>query len=597
MDTQKGSSKLSATLLALILGASVFMAGQVWAAKMVLDPSTGKMVEAPRYGGTLTYGRTGTGEHPDAWANSGWSHHMTGVVTEQLTIADWATNRSENDLRLFSYPMSIMRGQLAERWLIPDPTTLIVHIRKGVHWHDKAPMNGRELTASDVEFNYHRMLGLGSGFSEASAHAGQYPKVASVTATGASTVVFKLAKPDPLWQLKPVPAYGGLTGLLNMWIAFIYPPEVIKQHGDMQDWRNLVGTGPMEMTDFVEGSSITWTKNPNYWGFDEKFPENRLPYVDEIVTLIMPDAAARIAALRSGQIDMLTNSGDAQLRQIDQVESLQKTNPDIKLWELPGRSDNAFRFITVGRPPFNDIRVRQALQMALDRETIAKTYFKGYADPTPHGLIHNDSPFGTPFDEWPEEVKQYYRYDPERAKQLLAEAGYPDGFKTELQYYERYDANYAELVIGFWAEIGVDVEMSIHGSAESLAIARGHTSDGISHGENSNPATDISNLDTFYRSNSGYGVNNDGLGVNDPHMDALIDAAKAATTMEDLVRRTKEANLYAVGQHWHIDGPGPVPQFGVAQPWVKSYNGEMSLGVGQFTTILARLWIDQDLKR
>ena len=230
---------------------------------------------------------------------------------------------------------------------------------------------------------------------------------------------------------------------------------------------NLVGTGPMELTDLVEGSSITWTKNPNYWGFDEKFPDNRLPYVDEIVTLIMPDPAARIAALRSGQIDMLGTSGDAQLRSLDQVESLRKTDPHIKMWEYALRSDNAFRFITVGRPPFNDIRVRQALQMALDRETIASTYFKGYADPTPQGMMHNDFHLGTPFDEWPEEIKQYYRYDPERARQLLAEAGYPDGFKTELKYFERYDANYAELVIGYWAEIGVDVEMSIHGAAES----------------------------------------------------------------------------------------------------------------------------------
>ena len=93
----------------------------------------------------------------------------------------------------------------------------------------------------------------------------------------------------------------------------------------------------------------------------------------------------------------------------------------------------------------------------------------------------------------------------------------------------------------------------------------------------------------MYRSNSGYGVNNDGLGVNDPQIDAMIDAAKAATTLEDLIRFNKEANLYAVGQDWHIDGPGPVPRFNVAQPWVKGYNGESSIGVGNFTTLLTRL--------
>ena len=92
-------------------------------------------------------------------------------------------------------------------------------------------------------------------------------------------------------------------------------------------------------------------------------------------------------------------------------------------------------------------------------------------------------------------------------------------------------------------------------------------------------------------------MNNDGLGVNDPHIDALIDAAKAATTLEERNRITKEVNLYALGQHWHIDGPGPASQFNVAQPWIKGYNGELSFGVTQFTTLLARLWIDQDLKR
>ena len=390
----------------------------------------------------------------------------------------------------------------------------------------------------------------------------------------------------------------GVNKTLDGWVTFIYPPEVIQQHGDLQDCMNLVGTGPMELTDLVEDSSVTWRRVPDYWGFDEKFPNNRLPYVDEVNVLIMPDAAARIAALRSGQLDMLGTVGDTQLRSLDQVENLRKTDPDINMWELTFRSDNAFRFITVSRPPFNDIRVRRAMQMALDLETISNTYFKGYPDPRPHGYIHNDSEFGTPFDEWPEEIKQYYRYDPERAKQLLAEAGYPDGLKTELKFFERYDANYAELVMGYWAEIGVDLEMEIVGAAEGLAIKREHTSDGIESSEGATVYGDLVHLEVFYRSDSFYGVNNDGLGVNDPHMDALVDAAKAATTLEERTRLVKEGNLYAISQHWHVSGPGPTPQFNVAQPWVKGYNGEISLGMeGLYTTVVTRLWLDQDLKR
>ena len=581
---------ISLTLAFALVAALAFAAGDGEAPaaaaekEMVLDPTTGEMVTAPEYGGTLTYGRTGTGEHPDAFFNSGWFHHFGGVVTEMLAIGDWAVDRSEHNLRPRPLPLSLLRGQLAESWETPDDTTIIVKVRSGVHWHDKAPMNGRELTASDVEFNYHRLLGIGSGFTEASAHVAQLPKIESVTATDASTVVFKLAAPDLF----------GLRRILNQWIVGIYPPEVIRQHGDVQDWRNLVGTGPMELTDFVEGSSITWTKNPNYWGFDEKFPENRLPYVDEIVTLIMPDAAARIAALRSGQLDMLGTVGDSQLRSIDQVESLKRTDPDINMWERVSRSDNAFRFITISRPPFDDIRVRRAMQLALDLDTIASTYFKGFADPRPHGAIHNDVSLGTPFDQWPEEVRQYYRYDPELAKQLLAEAGYPDGFKTTLDYFERYDANWAELAIGYWAEIGVEVEMTVHDTAAFIAAQAEHTTEGLAASENAGVGHDIGFFNWYYHSKSRY--NAGGLGLNDPHMDELIDGAKAATMLEERNRLTKEANLYALGLHFHITAPVS-PQFNVAQPWIKGYNGEVSIGTAQFTTILARLWIDQDLKR
>ena len=231
--------------------------------------------------------------------------------------------------------------------------------------------------------------------------------------------------------------YGG--EILSRWTRSgrIHPPEVIKQHGDIKDWRNLVGTGPMELTDVVEGASLRWTRVPNYWGFDEKFPHNRLPYVDEINALFMTDPAARLAALRSGKVDVLGSAGQSQVRSIDQIKSLRQTNPEINTWIFVSRSEHAFAPNNISTPPFNDIRVRRAMQMALDLETISETYFSGLADPTPQGFLHNAKlGIGTPFEEWPEEIKQYYRYNPEGAKQLLAEAGYPDGFTTRLDYLE-----------------------------------------------------------------------------------------------------------------------------------------------------------------
>ena len=124
-------------------------------------------------------------------------------------------------------------------------------------------MNGRQFTAHDVEYNFHRLLGMGD-FAEAgpTAFSGALELKSlpweSITATDDATVVIKLTEPrQNLLRL--------VLGVVNG-VAFMMPPEVIEQHGDGKDWRNLVGTGPFMLTDLVEESSITLTKNPDYWG-------------------------------------------------------------------------------------------------------------------------------------------------------------------------------------------------------------------------------------------------------------------------------------------------------------------------------------------
>ncbi len=283
-------------------------------------------------------------------------------------------------------------------------------------------------------------------------------------------MVFKLKRPD---------VFAG-EKLLDAWESQIYPPEVIKQHGDIIDWRNLVGTGPMELANYDEGRAMKWTRVDNYWGFDEKFPQNRLPYVDEINAIVMTDMATRLAALRSGKIDILGPAGDSQLRFIDQVKSLQKTNPEIKMWTFDFRAGSGFVFNDVNKASFNDIRVRQAMQMALDLETINEAFFSGFGDATPSGLMANSKAgVGTPFEEWPEEIKQYYRYDPEGAKKLLAEAGYPDGFKPRLDYDMCADPSYAELAGAFWRAIGVQVEIHTADATQTTAYWRDNTAEGM----------------------------------------------------------------------------------------------------------------------
>ncbi len=201
------------------------------------------------------------------------------------------------------------------------------------------------------------------------------------------------------------------------------------------------------ITDWVEGSGMTFTKNPNYWKDDEKFPGNRLPYADELKMLFMPDASTRLAALRTGKLSLLRDLNS------DQAETLQRTNPELLMTSgIHFRSKTSFA-MDVRKPPFDDIRVRTAMQLAMDIETINQTLYDGLALMEPEGTFGEGVlGFHVPFEEWSEDLKANFRYDPERAEKLLDEAGYPRGsdgtrFKTNLLYldFASSDPEYAQI--------------------------------------------------------------------------------------------------------------------------------------------------------
>ena len=315
-------------------------------------------------------------------------------------------------------------------------------------------MNGRELTADDIEYNFHRYFALGK-FSEGEVQPllVQVP-VGSVEATDDSTVVFKLKDPN----------LAALMALLQNPTPFIYPPEVIEQHGDIKDWRNMVGTGPYELVDWTQGSSVTYTKNSDYWNYDEKFPQNRLPYIDEVRVLIIPEEATMLAGLRSGKIDAMGMPfGGSMLKKPDQVESLKRTNPELVVLPFGHRSETSLTF-NVQKPPFDDVRVRRAMQMAIDLETINITYWKGWGDVNPQSYFRRGMAFTTPFEEWSEELQGYYTYNPAGAEALLDEAGYTRGgdgirFKSHAQVSNTWDLTVYELIAEYLGEIGIDVEI------------------------------------------------------------------------------------------------------------------------------------------
>ena len=556
--------------------------------KYVTDPTTGKVVSAPEYGGTFTYVRANI--NPSAenqWGPGG----LTASVNEPLAIADWGLDRREVfDHMKRPTPLWVMKGHLAESWEMPDDTTIIFHIRKGVYWHDKAPMNGRELTAQDIEYGLQRWFGVGK-FSELAVHPllKDLP-VESVTATDKWTVVFKLTKP----HLDPVNAIFNRIG------PKYGPPEVMEQEGGMKDWKSVVGTGPYELTDFVEGTSVTWTKVPDYWGFDEKFPENRLPYIDERRVLIIKDEATKISALRTGKLDYMGWIVGSALT-IDQMEAVKKTNPEIQFLPYSYRSDLTSFAMNVTRPPFDDIRVRKAMQMALPLEELNSIYFKGWAMWKPQGIVGiGATDHFVPFDEWPEEVKKGYMYDPEGAEKLLDEAGYPrgaDGIRFKVVHEQlmagflRGIVAYSEMASGYWAKIGVDVEVTAPMDETGQKDRRkNYTFDMIN--AVSGYDYDPPNLISRWRSPAGQlGY----PGLENPQLDSLIDAVEAATTLEEQQRAVKEADAYIIKNHYMV-WFFRVPRFNAFHPWVVGYNGEFYLGFSLKTEVFDRLWIDSEKK-
>ena len=589
------AAKIQAMLLALILGVFALLMGPAavtYAAKeMVKDPTTGKMVTAPEYGGTFTLAVQFSGleagnadtyhTHTAAWFWSG--------ILERVAMANWGIDRSEVSLHRAPYfPLQVFAGQLAESWEIPDGKTLIFHIRKGVKWQNKAPVNGRELDATDLEFNYHRMMGMGSGFTEPSPHVKGFVEATtleSVKATDKWTLVLKLREDRVLSSL------GQLLDHRNGAVK-VYAPEVIKQYGDAKDWKTLVGTGPWMIEDYVEGSSMTWVKHPDYWGHDEKWPENRLPYADGMKQLSMGEEATRIAALRTAKVDGLFSFQGAQISDVATVENLQKTDPHLIVYPFYFRSNYVWG-LNVKFPPFDDRRVHIALQKALNLEEINKGYFLGWGRLEPQGQMNVELEAALPFDQWPQEIQDRYAYDPEVAEKLLDEAGYPRGadgvrFETELLIMNYRDVTYPEICADYWRKIGVEVKINVVDATIHASERKARTWKGIIAGEG---AIAVEAIVSRYWSQNWSNLS----AVEDPEYDAMYEAYQKSGSREKQLAMAKKMHMYEIEHHWTIWGPEG-PGFSAAWPWITGYNGEHQLGANIINEIAARLWINQDLK-
>lgn len=361
---------------------------------------------AQQYGGTL---RVGMQTDP-----VGLDPHVSNATATRNMLEN-----TYDTLVMFDSTLAIVPG-LAESWeASADALQWTFRIRE-TNWHD-----GQPVTAQDVVFSINRIKDPAT----ASPRAGNFSVVQSIEATDDRTVVMTLSEP-----FTPLLAY--LAASLNV----IVPQHVVEANGGSLQ-NVVVGSGPFRFVEYLPQTRLVLERFDGYWGRDAA--GNQLPYLDGILFTFYPDPTARTTAILTGDVDWVEYVPAVE------VPALQ-ANPDV---EVTGGLAANYRslFFNAAVAPFDDFRVRQAFAYAIDKQQIVDLALFGTGGVVAEGTTIPGGNFyavdATPYDE----------RNVARARELLAEAGFPNGFEFDLYITSTYDflRDPAEIVQANLAEIGV----------------------------------------------------------------------------------------------------------------------------------------------
>jgi len=559
--------------------------------------------ETPKYGGTLYYYARDPVQFDEFYSPRPLGGGSLYFTQSRLLTGDWGkglAGTSETDWKYgIVGQVSLFTGDVAEGWELIQPDTLMFYIREGVYWalnpdsEASVLVGGREFTADDAAYSltHHFLDSEMSAMSSRFKGVGDPPK--SIKAIDKYTV--EVVVPEHL--------LGNMVVMMGNFTNMVCS-DVIEEYGDLKNWRNAVGTGPWMMMDYVPGSEVVYEKNPTYHMVDPIHPENQLPYVDKITALDIPDLSTRQAAFRTGKIDLL--SGITW----EDAEIFRENRPDLQ---------EAGRLSVFGTPagrmdkdlPFNDIRVRQAMNLAVNQQELLEHYYGGYGElfalPVPPTASHQK--LFTPLEELSIEpstidtgyiagsccsVPELFTHNPEKARQLLTEAGYPDGFKTEIIAYSAY-VDFLAMIQAYLADIGIDMQIDVRERAVHTKLHRERNYEemmnrgGLSY---SFPQTMLAVTATYdnpsfinwdetdERINEAYKIVVANVGVNDDLWQATL----------------KELYPYILETAWGIWLPGYY-SYTMWQPWFQNYHGEGSVGYFDPPRYLQYVWLDMELKK
>lgn len=300
---------------------------------------------------------------------------------------------------------------LAKSWVYPDPQTLVLTLQDGVRFHDGTPCD-----AEAVKFNLDR-----NRSDQRSNIRTELITVDSVEVTGPLEVTLKLKEPDT-----------SLVLILSDRAGMMVSPKAVQELGAEHD-RKPVGAGPMKFVRWADGERLELTRNTDYWRKDR-------PLVDGIIFTIIPDSATRLRAVMSGQANATFHLDGRQLPIIQRAKSLQAvTGPTIYCYQL---------YLNMARGPLRDVRVRKALNFAIDREALVRATMAGAGEPAYMNLPRSHWAYDP-------EVARLYPYDPDRARALLKEAGYANGVElTMLGYSDQGSVQRQEFLLEQLSKVG-----------------------------------------------------------------------------------------------------------------------------------------------
>jgi peptide/nickel transport system substrate-binding protein len=478
------------------------------------------------------------------------TYQFAGLVHNRLVRYGFADEVSgPGDLTL--------KGDIAESWQAsPDSRVWTFKLRKGVKWQNLPPLNGRELTSADVKYCY-------EAYAKEGVQSFTFQEIEGMETPDKQTLRVHLKTPNTLFPQN-----------LAEPVAVIFSKEVLEEDGDLK--KRMIGTGPFIMKEHTRKVRVVLQRNPDYWDAGR-------PYIDQYTILSTPDDATRVAAFRTGQSDIIWRAS------LSDAEAIRKTNPQAQIHAYHNTLAPFGVALAQDKPPFNDVRVRRAISMAIDRQKQVDTVFEG------HGIIGWGVPWIYVQDKIPtaKELGPYWQYKPAEAKKLLAEAGHAKGFETTLFYYEYFPQMTSQVQLvqsDLKKNLNIDVKISKMDYTSYYGRYVEGKWEGMSWGFQSGHAIGLDERTYHYMHSKS---TKNFFRVNDPTIDELTAKLRQTsdkTEQRTITKRIVDREYDQVLRMWMPYDNG----FMVFQPHVRNGgSGALRRTDGYGSPAIARLWIDK----